>query len=229
MRVPATGPRAAPSCVGWCPMSRGWLTVHQLLGRIVYFHVLFIEPAVSRPAAGWPVSTGQNLCCNHPGPPTRPTVGELVETTAWRALDEVARALPVREGCVEDGAECCATCRTLAATACLAAVWLAVEHHAYGLAAPSPRRSRACRRVAASRVAAAFAAQHNCGCPALTAATSQRLPSRLPTADNLPLIGELLTLWADPTAADAPVASWLNHCAGLADVARIRHTRRRNP
>ncbi len=108
-------------------------------------------------------------------------------------------------------------------------MWLAVEHHAYGLAAPSPRRSRACRRVAASRVAAAFAAQHNCGCPALTAATSQRLPSRLPTADNLPLIGELLTLWADPTAADAPVASWLNHCAGLADVARIRHTRRRNP
>ncbi|TDC45092.1 hypothetical protein E1258_30770 [Micromonospora sp. KC207] len=49
----------------------------------------------------------------------------------------------------------------------------------------------------------------------------------LPGTEDLPLAGELLALWANPTAkTHHPVASWLNHCTGLDDVRRVLKTRR---
>ncbi|MFE2595940.1 hypothetical protein ACFXCZ_05465 [Streptomyces sp. NPDC059396] len=197
------------------------LTIHQLLGRIVYFHALFIEPALragSSPRPGL-------VCCNHGAVPGRSTVGELLPDSAWAALAEVAGAFPAHHRpCPKTAALCCATCRIAAAAAAVAAGWAQTEYRIYRQAEPAETLPRTCGRAAAARLGRVFAAQHAAPCPALDQLT---VPGSLPGMEELPLTGELLALWADPTASTRhPVASWLNHCTGLDDVRRVLETRR---
>ncbi|MEV1011763.1 hypothetical protein [Streptomyces sp. NPDC049881] len=198
------------------------LTINQLLGRIVYFHALFIEPSL-RP--GPPPEPGP-VCCNHgPAPGRRTTVGELLQDSAWAALGEVAATLPAHhQPCPKSARSCCATCRVAAAAAAVAGGWAQTEYRTFQHTEPAETLLRSCGLAAAVRLGRAFAAQHAASCPELDRLT---VPEALPGAEELPLTGELLALWADPTAtASHPVASWLNHCTGLDDIRRVLETRR---
>ncbi|MFJ9961273.1 hypothetical protein [Streptomyces avermitilis] len=197
------------------------LTIHQLLGRIMYFHVLFIEPA-HRPSP--PPGPGP-ACCNHGASLGRRTAGELLPDSAWSGLAEVATTVPAHhQRCPKVAGSCCATCCVSAAAAAVAAGWAETECRGYRWADPAETLLRTCGRAAAARLGRVFAAQHAAPCPALDQLT---VPEPLPGVDELPLTGELLVLWANPIAtARQPVASWLNHCTGLDDVRRVLETRR---
>ncbi len=199
------------------------LTIHQLLGRIVYFHALFIEPSLlpSAPRRPGPV------CCNHgPDPePDRSTAGELLTDSAWAALVEVATTLAAHgPSCPKDKDTCCATCRVVAAAAGVGAGWAHTEHRSYQRAEPAEVLLRSCGLAAAARLGRAFATQYAAWCPALDQLTGPETPSG---TEELPLTGELLALWSSPiTDVHHPVANWLNHCTGLEDVRRVLETRR---
>ncbi|WP_435211963.1 hypothetical protein [Streptomyces sp. bgisy034] len=197
------------------------LTIHQLLGRIVYFHALFIEPA-HRPSP--PPGPGPE-CCNHGASFGRRTTDELLHDSAWAALVEVATTIPTHhQPCPKAAGSCCATCRISAAAAAIAAGWAETECRGYRQDDPAETLLQTCGRAAAARLGRVFAAQHTAPCPALDQLT---VPEPLPDVQELPLTGELLALWADPTAtARQPVASWLNHCTGLDDVRRVLETSR---
>ncbi|MEU8408018.1 hypothetical protein AB0C19_17670 [Micromonospora sp. NPDC048842] len=197
------------------------LTIHQLLGRIVYFHALFIEPALLPSAARRPGP----VCCNHGPDSRRSTVSELLTDSAWAALVEVAATLPTHDHpCPMANGACCATCRVVVAAAAVGAGWAQTEHRSYQRAEPAETLLRSCRLMAAARLGRAFATQHVAWCPALDQLT---VWEPLPGAEELPLTGELLALWANPAAnPHHPVASWLNHCTGLDDVRRVLETRR---
>ncbi|CAM5605512.1 hypothetical protein SAVIM338S_05509 [Streptomyces avidinii] len=197
------------------------VTLHQLLGRISYFHTLFIEPALTssrQPGAGEP-------CCNHKGTAgdgRRPDVGSLLANTAWVVLDEIAVTLgEYLLLCPDAGHRCCATCRVAAASAAIAQAWTVTEHLAYDQPLPTTVLLRACRTTAATRLALVFAEQHGTACGALPQAETPDA-GLLPDSDELPLTGELLALWQDPLAATrSPVVSWLNHCTDLKDIHRV--------
>ncbi|MEU5943108.1 hypothetical protein ABZ807_28980 [Micromonospora sp. NPDC047548] len=197
------------------------LTIHQLLGRIVYFHALFIEPALLPSAA----PQSGPVCCNHGPDSGRSTVGELLTVSAWAALVEVAATLPAHDHpCPKADGGCCATCRVAAVAAAVGAGWAQTEYRGYQRAEPAETLLRSCGLAAAARLGRAFATQHAAWCPALDQLT---VLEALPGAEELPLAGELLALWANPTAnIHHPVASWLNHCTGLDDVRRVLETRR---
>ncbi|MFF7702763.1 hypothetical protein [Streptomyces lydicus] len=200
------------------------LTIHQLLGRIVYFHALFIEPELrpSTPSAPGPA------CCNHATAPGQLSVGELLPDSAWGALVEVADTLPAHHRpCPKATGACCATCHVASAATAVAAGWAQTECHSYRQAKPTESFLRDCGHAAAARLGRVFATQHAAHCPALDRLT---VPEALPDTEELPLTGELLALWAEPTATTRhPVASWLNHCTGLDDVCRVLKTRRTDP
>ncbi|MEU8708649.1 hypothetical protein [Streptomyces sp. NPDC048565] len=199
------------------------LTIHQLLGRIVYFHALHIAPALP---AGPPARPGP-ACCNHaPGPGRRPAPA-LPAGSAWHALVDVATALPSHHRpCPHPAGACCATCRIAAAASAVAGGWALTEHRAYRQGDPAAWLVEDCRTATADRIARVFSAQHHTACPALDGLTAPG-PHALPSLDTLPLTAELLALWADPAATTrTPVASWLNHCTGLADVRRVLDSRR---
>ncbi|MFD8609720.1 hypothetical protein [Streptomyces sp. NPDC059631] len=194
------------------------LTIHQLLGRIVYFHALHIAPEQRTDA---PPQPGP-LCCNHLAASGRQSVADVLTGSAWSALVEVATALPAHHRpCPRADGTCCATCCVTAAAAATAGGWATTEHRAYRHNRSAARLAAACGSAAAVRVGRIFADQHNAGCPGLDsipAPASQELPG----PDTLPLTGELLALWADPAATTrTPVASWLNHCTGLGDIRRV--------
>ncbi|MEV5766098.1 hypothetical protein AB0L34_16220 [Micromonospora sp. NPDC052213] len=197
------------------------LTIHQLLGRIVYFHALFIEPALRPSAARGPGP----VCCNHGLDSGRGTVGELLADSAWVALVEVAAALPAHhQPCPKTDGACCATCRVAAAAAAVAAGWAQTEYRGYQRTEPAETLLRSCRLAAAARLGRVFATQHAAPCPALDRLT---VLEAQPGAEELPLAGELLALWANPIANTRhPVTSWLNHCTDLDDVRRVLETRR---
>jgi hypothetical protein len=200
------------------------VTLHQLLGRIVYFHVLFIEPSLRPP----PPRPGE-ACCNHHRPSgSRRTVDALLYDTAWQALDEVAAAAGYLRRCPTQGGDCCATCRVAAAADTVATSWAQTEHHVYHHTAPKGELLRACGLIAAVRLGRVFATQHHEPCPGLKRLEALRPDNAEPvSAEELPLTGELLALWADPTATTHhPVTSWLNHCSGLDEVGRLLHARR---
>ncbi|MFJ9239708.1 hypothetical protein ACIRJ3_32575 [Streptomyces anulatus] len=199
------------------------LTIHQLLGRIVYFHALHIAPEL--PAE--PPARPGPACCNHAPAPDRRPAPVLPSGSAWHALLDVATALPSHHRpCPHPTRACCATCRIAAAASAVAGGWAQTEHRAYKRCAPAARLVEDCRTAAADRIARVFAAQHHVACPALDGRTAPE-PQSLPGLDTLPLTGELLALWADPAATTRnPVASWLNHCTGLADVRRVLDSRR---
>ncbi|MFD6468777.1 hypothetical protein [Streptomyces goshikiensis] len=203
------------------------VTVHQLLGRLAYFHALFIESAFapSAAAAGPP-------CCNHRSPPTgvRPEAGGLLADSAWVVLDEVASGLGEPAGrCPSHGPGCCATCRVAFSAAAVAEAWLVTEHRAYRRPGPHERTRAACRDAAATRMARIFVRQHRAPCPAQAPAEAAG-GWLLPGPDELPLTGELLALWRDPlSTGGSPVVSWLNHCTDLDDVHRVLKARRPIP
>lgn len=201
------------------------LTTHQLLGRIVYFHALFIEPALRASPSPWPGPA----CCNHSAAAGCPTVDTLLPQSAWAALIEVATAIPAHNRqCPKAAGSCCATCRIASSAAAVAAGWAQTEFRSYQMTSHVERRSRACARTAAARLARVFATQHAVQCLTLQQLTEAAAePEGLPDVEELPLTGELLALWADPTATTGhPVTSWLNHCTGLDDVRRVLRTRR---
>lgn len=197
------------------------LTIHQLLGRIVYFHALFIEPDLQPSAAHKPGP----VCCNHGPDSGRSTVGELLLNSAWVALVEVAATLPAHQRpCPKSDGTCCATCRVATAAAGIATGWVQTECRSYRRTELTQALLHSCRLAAAVRLGRVFATQHAASCPALDRLT---VPEPLPGAEELPLTGELLALWANPTATTRhPVANWLNHCTSLDDVRRVLETRR---
>jgi hypothetical protein len=201
------------------------LTIHQLLGRIVYFHALFIEPALVSGKNAEPTEP----CCNHGTAPGCCTVDEVLAGTAWAVLDGVAATLPAQHRtCPAAGGGCCVTCRIAGAGATIAAGWAQAEQRAYGGVPPAEMLQQVCGRAAAVRMGRVFAAQHAARCPALDRLTADPVEEDLlPRPGELPLTGELLALWADPIATTRrPVASWLNHCTGLDDVRRVLDARR---
>ncbi|MDJ0466632.1 hypothetical protein [Streptomyces sp. H27-C3] len=198
--------------------------VHQLIGRIAYFHTLFIEPALSprgRPGAG-------RACCNHREEMRRawPAVGGLRAATAWAVLDELGATLgehlvacPAREN------TCCATCRVADSAAALAQAWALTEHQAYDRPPPSATLLRAYRAAAAVYLARVFSQQYEATCRTWTAGGAAVMGSP-PDSSELPLTGELLGLWENPLAAPrSPVVSWLNHCTELSDIHRLLQQR----
>ncbi|MFF4443531.1 hypothetical protein [Streptomyces sp. NPDC001502] len=196
------------------------VTIHQLLGRITYFHTLFIEPALTsseQPGAGDP-------CCNHRNIAGygQPDVGTVLARTAWAVLDEIGTTLGEHlRLCPDSDHRCCATCRIAACGAAIAQAWTAAEHRSYGLPLPPDHLVRACRAAAASRLALVFTQQHGASCGALAQAETPDA-DLLPDSGDFPLIGELLALWQDPLAATrSPVISWLNHCTDLNDIHRV--------
>ncbi|MFG1776855.1 hypothetical protein ACGFIG_10550 [Micromonospora sp. NPDC049048] len=197
------------------------LTIHQLLGRIVYFHALFIEPLILSTTAHRPGP----VCCNHGPSSGRSTVGESLTDSAWAALIEVAATLPAHgRSCPMANGACCATCRVVAAAAAVAANWAQTEYCRYQRTEPAETLLRSCSLAAAVRLGRVFATQQAASCPALDQLT---VLEEQPGAEELPLTGELLALWASPTVNTRhPVASWLNHCTDLDDVHRVLETRR---
>ncbi|MEU6295302.1 hypothetical protein [Streptomyces erythrochromogenes] len=204
------------------------VTVHQLLGRVSYFHALFIEPALA-PA---PAAANGEPCCNHrtPAGPVRPTVDGLLAGTGWAVLNEIAATLGAEAGrCPSHGPSCCATCRVAGSAAAVAEAWLATEHRAYQRPEPAVPTRLACREAAAARLTRVFVHQHHVPCPAAQVGETAGA-WLLPGPDELPLTGELLALWRDPlTGNGSPVVSWLNHCTDLDDIRRVLETRRPTP
>ncbi|WP_411103438.1 hypothetical protein [Streptomyces sp. cmx-4-9] len=196
------------------------VTIHQLLGRIAYFHTLFIEPALTsskQPRAG-------EACCYHKDTSGfgQPNIGTVLASTAWAVLDEIATTLGKHlRLCPDSDHRCCAACRIAASGAGIAQAWAVTEHHSYGLPLPADPLLRACRIAAASRLALVFAQQHRTSCRALAQAETPGA-GLLPDSATLPLTGELLALWQDPLAATrSPVVSWLNHCTDLNDIHHV--------
>jgi hypothetical protein len=210
--------------------------INQLLGRLAYFHTLFIEPTLS--TAGLPLRAlghGDPLtraCCNHCGGRIgRPTVAAFLKPTAWNVVHELGEAVhvPTDPACV-CGDACCSVCRVLMCGSAVAAMWITVECHAYRMSCPDTDTRAIWILAAGSRLAAAFAAQYQTSCPRLEQAAgrmSAPLHHRAQLAE-LPLTGEFLALWQDPASiSKKPVTNWLNHCTDLADVARQRPDRSR--
>lgn len=201
------------------------LTIHQLLGRIVYFHTLFFAP---EPHTGARPQPGP-ACCNHGASPGRRTVDEVLADSAWTALVEVATALPAyHRPCPNLSGSCCATCHIAAAATAVAWGWAHTEFRTYRQLESGEQLLQQCGRTAAARLGSVFATQHLAPCPALERLNAEPVAQEaLPGVDELPLTGELLALWSDPAATTArPVASWLNHCTGLDDIRRVLETRR---
>lgn len=208
------------------------LTVHQILGRIVYFHALFIEPALTdanppRMLAARP--SGPRLpCCNHAAAPAaRVSVIPALRESAWSVLEEIVASLPAPDGCPGKVEQCCATCQVQTTGTVIAGCWMSVEQRAYGTKPPAPGVREAWNRAVGMRLANVFAAQHDAVCDGLNRAATTPETVRLPTPEELPLTSELLALWSDPTVRQ-PVVSWLNHCTGTDDVARVLEARRAN-
>ncbi|AJC54961.1 hypothetical protein GZL_02370 [Streptomyces sp. 769] len=145
--------------------------------------------------------------------------------SAWAALVEVAATLPAHhQPCPKAAQSCCGTCRVAAAARAVASGWAQTEYRNYQQAEPTETLLHSCGLAAAARFGRVFAAQNAASCGALDRLT---VPEALPGPEQLPLTGELLTLWANPTATTRhPVASWLNHCTGLDDIRRVLEMRR---
>jgi hypothetical protein len=194
------------------------VTVHQLLGRIVYFHTVFIEPSLSGSLYGRSVQP----CCRHSqSDPVGDRRIASFRDTAWAVLAEIAATIPSAQ-CPGDKSQCCPVCQVSTAGQAIAACWIDTEHAAYARLSKQLERRNAWSLAIASRLATTFSRQHNLRCLA-----ERTAPTDAPSvpADQLPLTAELLALWADP-ADSTPVTSWLNHCANLTDIAHVLNTRR---
>ncbi|MCM6774505.1 hypothetical protein NDR87_13795 [Nocardia sp. CDC159] len=191
------------------------ITIHQLLGRIVYFHVLMIEPAL-------PGTTRhqQRLdcdCCRHRLGVTGP---EDPITMPWTVLLDIATSLRVPVWCAREG-PCCSVCRVRRSTAAIACSWIDTETLTYADTEPAAAQRGSWCGLIASQIADVFAHYTDTRC----AAPHAPIATMPPPGDRFPLAAEQAALWAAPIGR-APVISWLNHCADLGDIAHELHTRR---
>lgn len=195
------------------------VTVHQLLGRIVYFHTLFIEPSLT----GSPSALSERPCCGH-CQSNRVVDGSAVSLrdTAWVVLAEIAATL-LSAQCPGAEHQCCPVCQVSSAGQAIAECWIDTERVAYARSAENPEEHTAWSRAIGVRLASAFALQHKLRC--LAAGRADPIDTPPLPADQLPLTAELLALWTNP-ADHTPVSSWLNHCADITDIAHVLNTRR---
>ncbi|WP_433664675.1 hypothetical protein ACQPW1_22545 [Nocardia sp. CA-128927] len=186
--------------------------VNQLLGRLCYFHVLFIEPALSTPHA-----LLDQQCCHHRGSAMAAvTAAEsaALESSPWRVLAEIGGSIGVQQ-CRPDVSTCCAACRVRSYASAIADCWISTESRAYRHSRPKVTHRTQWCKVIAERMVTAFDRQYGTSCTAVVELPAERA---MPDLSGLPLSGELSELWVAPIGA-APVASWLNHCAGIDDIA----------
>lgn len=198
------------------------VTVHQLIGRIAYFHVAFVEPALT----GKPRSTHLQpvtACCLHRrGEPHLPAISPAaLADTAWMAAINVAVSLGVRM-CRADMITCCAQCMVRHAAETIAETWLEVETGAYADFAPTAAQRAGWIGRVGAELAGVFGEQFGDTC---AYAHPHIRCSDDPPKDRFPVVSELITLWHRPIG-HRPVTSWLNHCADLDDIARVLHARR---
>jgi hypothetical protein len=192
----------------------------QLLGRIVYFHALLIEGAATAPMPAIPGPA----CCAHA---SARGAGHCVRGTwpvaPWAVLGEVAATMPGwYRPCPSAEPGCCACCAIAAAAAAVGAGWADAECRAYDRD-PDLLLAGACGTAAAVRISTAAAVTlQNGDCQARAARAAEAGRPAPVTTGELPVTGELLALW-DPRggAGPAPVVSWLNHCASLADARKV--------
>jgi len=189
------------------------LAVNQLLGRLAYFHALFVESAL--PPTRPDPTASHGPCCHH-------ALGERVDqadvdvsATAWAVLLEIGANLGTDLCCLHTTA-CCPTCRIQSCSAAVSGLWIASEAHAYRWDQPPTAHTRQeWQATISAHMTAAFARQYGTHC---TRTTTPAVSTATPT-DRFPLTGELAALWSAPTSA-APVISWLNHCASIAEIAQ---------
>ncbi|PVD04480.1 hypothetical protein [Streptomyces sp. CS014] len=186
------------------------LAVHQLIGRAVYFHTLFIEPHM--PA---PLNVPGPRCCNHTPRNPQPTCAQAL-TDAWNALPVTAGADPAAR-CPRHSPDCCASCRIHQAAKSIATTWALTEHVAHHQApAPTPVLA-AFRTAAAAHITTALNLHLSVPrCPA-----ARRTAPPTPADGRLPLTEELVALWAAATSSGTPIVSVLNHCTTLADITQL--------
>lgn len=194
------------------------LAVHQLLGRLVYFHVLLIEPVLTT-TRGSELDSAIEASCLPVGSSGRPPsrTPQALMGTAWVVIEEMAAALPGAHLAHE--ATSCPVCRVRHLGSAIAARWIDAEDRAYAVPAVRIDERTRWSVAAGHRMAATFALQHGIPCDALAVAGGQR-DVEPPATGRMPLTAELLALWACPTSP-APVTSWLNHCTTLEDISRV--------
>jgi len=197
------------------------LNVHQLLGRLGYFHALFIEPTLA--AHPEYVTDLRTRVANADFLPTVAPHHEHrmaldLRATAWNVLPAMITRLPL-DVTVSEADEDCVTCRVIVDARMLSAAWIAVQARALDLPVPAP----ATDLTVGILLGRAFAMQHDADC-ALIANLAP--PGTLPGVEALPLTAELLACWHDPfNPRPEAVSRWLNHCSGLDDIRHIIRTR----
>ncbi|HEV2347004.1 MAG TPA: hypothetical protein VGS97_23080 [Actinocrinis sp.] len=203
------------------------LSVHQRLGRLGYFHALFIEPQISRSAdcgADPQLPDIAAPCCNHADSESvKPASMRLLDESAWKLLKEIAICLGAKPRCPTATAECCPTCRVIADGLCVATAWTAVQRRVFK---PAGTPDYATDTMISLLLGHAFAVQQETACALVGDST---YGGEIPQAaeNDLPLTAELINLWCDPFSPAAPQAfTWLNHCAGMDDLRHVIQTRR---
>jgi len=186
------------------------LTANQLLGRLVYFHTLFIEPKLP----GRLVRSQVTLCCRHDRRPNSIIrSSDNTPRTPWEVLIEIAGGLGPAQ-CTPSTGECCVPCRVRSCATVIAETWLTVESDSYSGCLTSADHQAWAASIGGA-IAKACAEVDGADC----ARTEDYIGTVTPPADRFPLSSELAALWS-ATDAGSPVISWLNHCAGLDDIAR---------
>jgi hypothetical protein len=198
------------------------LSLHQLLGRIGYFHALFIEPVLDlHPEAV--TSAPARTCCLHSGALLdRPIARAELASSAWDLIPRIAEQLGATPACPVNDPTCCAACTVASNSETIAATWILAQSTALDVATPHDHSTRAIGRV----LARAYAAHYDAECAELDRDTASDVAVQLAKAHPLPLTAELLGCWADPdTAPSGRLSTWLNHCSGMDDIRRIALTR----
>ncbi|MBR7825822.1 hypothetical protein KDK95_05840 [Actinospica sp. MGRD01-02] len=194
------------------------LGLHQLLGRIGYFHALFIEPViVEHPDAV--AFAPARTCCLHSGAHLdRPVPRDVLCSSAWELLPRIAEQHGAGPACPADNLGCCAPCTVARSAETIAATWILAQAAALSASVPHDHAAQAIARV----LAHAFATQYDADCEQLDRDTTPAATIHLAEAHPLPLTAELLGCWADPaTAPSGRLYTWLNHCSGVDDIRRI--------
>lgn len=199
------------------------LSIHQLLGRIGYFHALFIEPVISEhPDAVTAVPA--SVCCRHNGMDLERLIphSELA-SSAWELLPRIAHQLGATCACPANGPDCCAACMVAYSAKTTAATWIAAQAVALEFTVPQDRAAQAIGRI----LARAFATEYGADCAQLDRDTTPGATIQLAEEHPLPLTAELLGVWVDSaTAPGGRLSTWLNHCSGMDDIRRIILLRR---
>jgi hypothetical protein len=198
------------------------LSFHQLLGRIGYFHALFIEPVLDL-HPGTVTSAPARICCLHTGALLdRPVQRAELASSAWALIPRIAAQLSATPACPVNDPTCCAACTLASNSETIGATWILAQATALDADTPHDHATPAIGRV----LARAFATQHDADCAALDLDTGPDVAVQLAKAHPLPLTAELLGCWADPaTAPSGRLSTWLNHCSGMDDIRRITLTR----